>query len=467
MLEYPEYQVTPVEEEKREESGNWNNPQTPKNRKIKRLAKKAGAIALSAVLFGGAAGLTFEGISSMKSQNSGSVSTGSDQSNLNLVKASSGISSTATAESGSLAVSDIAEQAMPSVVSITNKSVEEVQDYYGMFGRGGYVTEQETESAGSGIIIGKSDTELLIVSNNHVVENANTLTVGFADGAAAEAKIKGTDSDNDLAVIAVSLDEVSEETMSAIKVATMGDSASLKVGEQVVAIGNALGYGQSVTTGIVSALDRQIDDSEDSTKLIQTDAAINPGNSGGALLNMKGEVIGINSSKFASTEVEGMCYAIPINTASPIVEDLMNRTTRDKVDSSKAASLGISGTDVSSDVQEQYGMPAGAYVSSVNEGSAAEEAGIRRGNIITKFDGTSVSGISALKEQLQYYEAGETVEITLKVADGGSYSEKTVSVTLDAASEISSEESDQQNSQSREDQYQGEEMLPGLEEFFY
>lgn len=461
MSEYPEYNVTPFEEEKRED------PRNKRNQRMKRLAKRAGAIALSAVLFGGAAGLTFEGVSSLKGENANVSSTGTDSGDLNLVKASSKISSTATSEGGSLDVSDIVEQAMPSVVSITNKSVEEVQDYYGMFGRGGYVTEQETESAGSGIIIGKSDTELLIVSNNHVVENANTLTVGFADGTAAEAKIKGTDSDNDLAVIAVSLEDISEETMSAIKVATMGDSSSLKVGEQVVAIGNALGYGQSVTTGIVSALDRQIDGSEDSTKLIQTDAAINPGNSGGALLNMKGEVIGINSSKFASTEVEGMCYAIPIDTASPIVENLMNRTTRDKVDSSKAASLGISGTDVSSDVQEQYGMPAGAYVSSVNEGSAAEKAGIQKGNIITKFDGTSVSGISALKEQLQYYEAGETVEVTLKVADGGSYTEKTVNVTLDAASTASSEESNQQGSYGGGADAQEEEMLPGLEEFFY
>lgn len=463
MLEYPNYNGNPYQQENNEEQ------KRKKKQKAAGFARRAGAIALSAVLFGGAAGLTFEGVTSLKAaQTNQEEASGVDDSKVDLVKASSTKAATTETSEGGMSVTDIVDAVMPSVVSITNKSVQEVQDYYGMFGRGGYVTEQETESAGSGIIIGQSDTELLIVSNNHVVEDADTLTVGFVDGSAVEAKIKGTDSDNDLAVIAVALEDIEEDTMSAIKVATVGDSSALKVGEQVVAIGNALGYGQSVTTGIVSALDRQIDDTEDSTKLIQTDAAINPGNSGGALINMQGEVIGINSSKFASTEVEGMCYAIPINTASPILEDLMNRTTRDKVDDSKASSIGISGYDVSSDVQEQYGMPAGVYVAEVNQGSAAEAAGIQKGNIITKFDGTSVSSISGLKELLQYYEAGETVEVTLKVANESGYTDKTVTITLDAASSSTQEES-QESSQSGEGQYgrQQESPFSGLEEFFY
>lgn len=471
MLEYPEYNGN--------YSYNGNNDENPfqqepdhgnkkeRNKKIRKVAKKAGAIALSAVLFGGAAGLTFEGVTSMKAGSQDSAS-GVSENRVDLVKtSSSGAASTETSETG-MTVTEVTNAVMPSVVSITNKSVQEVQDYYGMFGRGGYVTEQETESAGSGIIIGQSDTELLIVSNNHVVEGADTLTVGFADQSVAEAKIKGTDADNDLAVVAVDLEDISDDTMNAIKIATLGDSSALQVGEQVVAIGNALGYGQSVTTGIVSALDRQIDDSEDSTKLIQTDAAVNPGNSGGALINMQGEVIGINSSKFASTEVEGMCYAIPINTAEPIVSELMNRTTREKVDESKASSIGISGTDVSSDAQEQYGMPEGIYVSEVNAGSAAEKAGIQAGNIITKFDGTSVSGIDALKDLLQYYEAGETVEMTVRVADGSTYTEKTVSITLDAAQSSTQESSSSSSQQNQGGQSsQQENPFSGLEEFFY
>ena len=358
MLDYPEYNGNNYEYSNGDDNRNnyeYNNGDDNRNsrstgKRAHRIARRVGAIALSAVLFGGAAGLTFEGVTSLKGQGSQESAAGVSENRVDLVKASStgssGAAATEVSESG-MTITQIAEAVMPSVVSITNKSVQEVQDYYGMFGRGGYVTEQETESAGSGIIIGESDTELLIVTNNHVVEGADTLTVGFVDGNAAEAKIKGTDADNDLAVVAVDLSDISDETVAEIKVATVGDSSELKVGEQVVAIGNALGYGQSVTTGIVSALNRQIDDTEDSTELIQTDAAINPGNSGGALINMKGEVIGINSSKFASTEVEGMCYAIPINTASPIVTDLMNRTTREKVDESKASSIGISGTDVS------------------------------------------------------------------------------------------------------------------------
>lgn len=350
---------------------------------------------------------------------------------------------------GSLDVSDIAAAAMPSIVSITNKSVQEVQNYFSQFGYGGYPQTQETESQGSGIIIGKNDTELLIVTNNHVVENADTLSACFIDNNVLEAKVKGTDADNDLAVIAVPLDSISDETMSAIAVANIGDSDSLKVGEQVVAIGNALGYGQSVTTGIASAVNRTLsgssseagtDDSNAAT-YIQTDAAINPGNSGGALLNMNGEVIGINSAKLASTEVEGMGYAIPMSRASDIIENLMNKTTREKVAEGEQGSLGIKGADVTSEAEEIYGLPKGVYISDVTQGSAAEKAGITPGSVLTKFDGESVTAISQLQNLLQYYKAGETVEVTLQVpGQNNSYEEKTVSITLGSST-------DTQNSQ--------------------
>ena len=337
---------------------------------------------------------------------------------------------------------------MPSIVSITNKSVQEVQNYFSMFGYGGQAQEVESTSVGSGIIIGKNDTELLIVTNNHVVEGADTLSASFIDNSVYEATIKGTDSDNDLAVIAVPLSSISDDTMSQIAVAAVGDSDSLKVGEQVVAIGNALGYGQSVTTGIVSATDRTLSssDSSDSNALIsstvttketptyiQTDAAINPGNSGGALVNMKGEVIGINSAKLASTEVEGMGYAIPI-------EELMNETTRTKVADSQKSSIGIAGITVDSNINAAYGIPAGVYVASVTPGSGAEAAGIRKGDVITKFDGKTVSTIQELKEKLQYYAAGEAVSITVQSpGEGGIYTEKELTITLSSAQ--SSEES--------------------------
>ena len=344
---------------------------------------------------------------------------------------------------------------MPSIVSITNKSVQEVQNYFSMFGYGGQAQEVESTSVGSGIIIGKNDTELLIVTNNHVVEGADTLSASFIDNSVYEATIKGTDSDNDLAVIAVPLSSISDYTISQIAVAAVGDSDSLKVGEQVVAIGNALGYGQSVTTGIVSATDRTLSssDSSDSNALIsstvttketptyiQTDAAINPGNSGGALVNMKGEVIGINSAKLASTEVEGMGYAIPITRVSSIIEELMNETTRTKVADSQKSSIGIAGITVDSNINAAYGIPAGVYVASVTPGSGAEAAGIRKGDVITKFDGKTVSTIQELKEKLQYYAAGEAVSITVQSpGEGGIYTEKEMTITLSSAQ--SSEES--------------------------
>ncbi len=433
-----------------------NNKKNPKN--SKKFAKKIGAITLSAVLFGSVAAGSFQAVNYFSPFSKTTGSSGSTASNnsssTSLLKttAVSGSSNT-----GSLDVSDITTSAMPSIVAITNKSVQEVQDYFSQFGFGGQgqPQTQETESQGSGIIIGKNDSELLMVTNNHVVEGADTLSVCFIDNQVYEAAIKGTDPENDLAVIAVPLDSISDDTMSKIAVASIGDSDSLKVGEQVVAIGNALGYGQSVTTGIVSAVNRTLssnssdtqdsnssDDSSSAT-YIQTDAAINPGNSGGALLNMNGEVIGINSAKLASTEVEGMGYAIPISRVSDIIDNLMNQTTRTKVDSDKQGTIGIKGINVTSDVQEKYNLPEGIYVSEVTSGSAAEKAGITSGSVITKFDGKSVTDIESLQDLLQYYKAGETVELTLQVPDSDSYKEKTVSITLGSKSATSSDSNSQ------------------------
>ena len=428
------------------------------SKESRKLAKKIGAITLSAVLFGSVAAGSFQAVNYFspvsKTTNSSSQTSKSNSSSASLLKTTTTSNSS---NKGSLDVSDITTSAMPSIVSITNKSVQEVQDYFSQFGFGGQgqPQTQETESQGSGIIIGKNDSELLMVTNNHVVEGADTLSVCFIDNQVYEAAIKGTDPENDLAVIAVPLDSISDDTMSQIAVASIGDSDSLKVGEQVVAIGNALGYGQSVTTGIVSAVNRTLssdssdtqdsnssDDSSSAT-YIQTDAAINPGNSGGALLNMNGEVIGINSAKLASTEVEGMGYAIPISRVSDIIDNLMNQTTRTKVDSDKQGTIGIKGINVTSDVQEKYNLPEGIYVSEVTSGSAAEKAGITSGSVITKFDGKSVTDIESLQDLLQYYKAGETVELTLQVPDSDSYKEKTVSITLGSKSATSSDSNSQ------------------------
>ena len=297
---------------------------------------------------------------------------------------------------------------------------------------------REVQGSGSGIIIGKNDSELLIATNYHVVEGAETLSVGFCDSTACEAKVKGYDSEKDLAVVAVSLDDIDSDTMDAITIATIGNSDDLKVGAQVVAIGNALGYGQSVTTGIVSAKNRQLNsddtvgdydsDSNSATNLIQTDAAINPGNSGGALLNMNGEVVGINSAKLASTEVEGIGYAIAISDVTDTLENLMNEETRDKVDNHGV--LGITVRSVDSEVSEAYGVPEGVLVRDVTEGGAADKAGIEAKTIITKFAGKVVTTKEQLVDFLSYYEPGEDVELTIEVPDGKGYKEETVTVTL-------------------------------------
>lgn len=324
-------------------------------------------------------------------------------------------------------VADIAEAAMPSIVAITNKSVQEVRSFFQ-----GRTFQYENESCGSGIVIGENDTELLICTNNHVVEDANELTVSFIDENSCEAQIKGTDPANDLAVIAVKLEDIDQDTLDQIKIAQVGDSDDMRVGEQVVAIGNALGYGQSVTTGIISAKDRTINMGDGSSyeDLIQTDAAINPGNSGGALLNMNGEVIGINSAKASSSGVEGMGYAIPVSKALPILENLMTKETRSQVDDSEAAYLGINGEGVTSEVIQLYNVPAGVYVTAVGEDTPAEEAGLQRGDIITAFDDMAVTNMQELANRLKYYKGGETVEMTIQTAPNGAYEEKTIQVTL-------------------------------------
>lgn len=436
-----------------------------RNEELKRKMKKAASISLCAVLAGGLAAGTYTGVNYLTGYEQ-SVQAASKEEKVTLLKSDKDTEDSKDAKDdskeestskGSLDVSDIVEETMPSIVSITTKSVEEVQSYYGMFGQyGAYSPEQrEVQGSGSGIIIGKNDTELLIATNYHVVDGAETLSVGFCDSTACEAKVKGYDSEKDLAVVAVSLDDIDSDTMDAISIATIGNSDNLKVGEQVVAIGNALGYGQSVTTGIVSAKNRQLNsddtvgdydsDSNSATNLIQTDAAINPGNSGGALLNMNGEVVGINSAKLASTEVEGIGYAIAISDVTDTIESLMNEETRDKVEDHGV--LGITVQTVDSAVTEAYGVPEGVLVREVTEGGAADDAGIEARSIITKFAGKTVTTKEQLVDFLSYYEPGEDVELTIEVPDGKEYKEETVTVTLGKSE-------DTQNADSKDSQNQ-------------
>ena len=323
-------------------------------------------------------------------------------------------------------VSDIADNVMPSIVAITNMSEKQVSTWYG------YTASQPQESCGSGIIVSQDDQYIYVATNNHVVSGAQSITVQFSDDSTVAAEVKGTDAGSDLAVVAVPISDISADTLSTIKVATLGNSDELSVGQAAVAIGNALGYGQSVTTGVISALNREVsvendDGSTTTNELIQTDAAINPGNSGGALLNAKGEVIGISSVKYSDTSVEGMGYAIPINTASPIIEKLINR---EQVDESRSAYLGISGVDVSSTVAQTYNMPEGIYLYQVKEGSPAEQAGLQAGDIITSFDGSKVSSTTELNDAIKYCAAGDSVEVVFERQTDGQYQEQTVTVTL-------------------------------------
>lgn len=398
-------------------AGPQQNPKAPKPKKG--YAKKVALVVGAAVLFGAVGGVTMQGTSYL----TGKLLGKNTKSTVGTTKTVSNAKLTTSTSTVTSDVSDIVENTLPSIVSITNMSVQEVQNFFGG------ISQQESESAGSGIIISQNDSELLVVTNNHVVEGSDTLTVTFNDGNSVEAQIKGTDSARDLAVVAVPLDKISDDTMNAIKVATLGDSDSLKVGEPAIAIGNALGYGQSVTTGIVSATGRTIDGFDG--EYIQTDAAINPGNSGGALLNANGEVIGINSAKINSSAVEGMGFAIPISDASDVIQNLMNKETRSKVSDEERGYLGIKGYDVSEEGAQMYNMPTGVYVKKVMSGGGSEKAGLTKGSIITGFEGSSISGMSSLQEQLQYYKAGEEVTLTVQIPDkNGEYTEKDIKVTL-------------------------------------
>ena len=451
-----------------------------RNDKIRKIAKKGLTFSLCAVLAGGLAAGSFEGVNKLAGWSGATTveaASNKDETTLTYAKSekkdadasdskSDTGKDTGSTAKGSLDVSEIVSEALPSIVSITTKSVQEVQNYFGMYGMYGYAPqqqEQEVEGSGSGIIVGKNDDELLIATNYHVVEGADTLSVAFTDGNAVEASVKGFDEERDLAVVSVSLDDVEDDTMDAISIAKIGSSDDLKVGEQVVAIGNALGYGQSVTTGIVSAKNRRMDsdnntvtdgsdDSSDGVNLIQTDAAINPGNSGGALLNMKGEVVGINSAKLASTEVEGMGYAIAISDVTDILQNLMNETSRDKLDDSEHGVLGIKGSSVSSEAVQMYGIPAGVFVKEVTEGGAADKAGLKANSVITEFNGKTVSSNNQLIEYLSYYEPDEEVELTVQVPHGTSYKEETVKVTLDENTDADdSDDNDKDSKKSKKD----------------
>ena len=451
-----------------------------RNDKIRKIAKKGLTFSLCAVLAGGLAAGSFEGVNKLAGWSGATTveaASNKDETTLTYAKSekkdadasdskSDTGKDTGSTAKGNLDVSEIASEALPSIVSITTKSVQEVQNYFGMYGMYGYAPqqqEQEVEGSGSGIIVGKNDDELLIATNYHVVEGADTLSVAFTDGNAVEASVKGFDEERDLAVVSVSLDDVEDDTMDAVSIANIGSSDDLKVGEQVVAIGNALGYGQSVTTGIVSAKNRRMDsdnntvtdgsdDSSDGVNLIQTDAAINPGNSGGALLNMEGEVVGINSAKLASTEVEGMGYAIAISDVTDILQNLMNETSRDKLDDSEHGVLGIKGSSVSSEAVQMYGIPAGVFVKKVTEGGAADKAGLKENSVITEFNGKTVSSNNQLIEYLSYYEPDEEVELTVQVPHGTSYKEETVKVTLDENTDADdSDDNDKDSKKSKKD----------------
>lgn len=399
--------------------------------------KKWSMLIAMAVVFGLVAGLVMFGVNTAANHIAGM---GDAPSENDVVTDDTEDNSTASANissAGTKTPVQVAKEAMPSVVTISTMSVEEMRNFLGG------VAEYKVQWAGTGVIVGENDTELMIATNNHVVEGASTLSVGFIDNSTASAELKGADPDNDLAVIAVNRSDITDDTMSQLKIATVGDSDELELGEQVVAIGNALGYGQSVTVGWVSALNRDITLTDEngvainSTGLIQTDAAINPGNSGGALLNMDGELVGINEAKTGTTptgiSVDNMGFAIPIDKAEDSLKELMSLPTRDKVDASHASALGIEGQSVTSDLTQLYGIPGGVIVASVVENGPADQAGIQKSDIITELDGRSVGNLEQLQNALQYYAAGETVDVVVQRLNGQSFEAQTVSVTLGAA----------------------------------
>ena len=405
---------------------NGMNEETPKPKKNRKVPKPV-KLVCAGVAFGLVASATFQTGNYVGTKVFGTITTNGKTAKtaqtVDGAKLTTSSSSTGTSD-----IATIAKNAMPSIVSITNMSVQEVQSFFGG------TQQQESTNVGSGIIIGQTDSELLILTNNHVVEGNEKLTVFFVDNESVEANVKGTDSTKDLAVVAVKISDVKDSTMDKIAVATMGDSSKLEVGEQVVAIGNALGYGQSVTSGIVSATERTLDGYEGGT-LIQTDAAINPGNSGGALLNSNGEVIGINTAKVATDSVEGMGYAIPISDASDTIQNLMNQVTKTKVSEAEQGYLGIQGVDVSDESAKMYNMPTGVYISDVVKNGGAQQAGLTKGSVITGLEGTTISDMNSLKEQLQYHRVGDKVKVTVQVpGNNGEYTEKTVEVTLGSKS---------------------------------
>ena len=431
------------------------------HRSVRNLAKRGLTLGLCALLAGGIAFGGYEGVSAVAGNQKTVQAAPSHE--VTLLKSEDTDDAEDDAEDeastrtkGYLDVSDIVEEAMPTVVSITTISVEEVQDlfgYYGFYGFNGGGYEREVEGGGSGVIVGKNDDRLLIVTNSHVVEEATSVTITFADGESYEAKVNGYDPDKDIAIVSVAFDDLSDDTLDAIDIARIGSSDDLKVGEQILVIGNALGYGQSVTTGIVSAKNRQKSSLEEGVTLIQTDAAINPGNSGGAMLNMDGELVGISRSKDAGTLIEGMCFAIAISDVADSIEELMNEEPREKVENHGV--LGIVASTVSEEAQKMYDVPAGVFVSEVTEGSGAEKAGIKEKSIITKFDGKSISDIQTLIEKLTYYEVGEEVELEIAVSEGGEYKTETVTVTLgDSAENKGSDEDDAEAKEAPEEDSQ-------------
>ena len=402
-------------------------------RKKNSWARKAAGITAAAVLFGTVAGGVMTGVNYVGARLTGladitatapAETEGTTTAQVPETSAASNNGST-TAVSTVTDVSSIAEKAMPSLVAINDTMTVEQNNFFGM------PQTYQAQSSGSGIIVGQNDTELLIATNNHVVSGATDMKVTFTDSTQVAAAVKGSDSATDLAIIAVKLSDFPSDTMSKIKVATLGNSDNVKVGQQVIAIGNALGYGQSLTVGYISALDREITDENGiQHTYIQTDAAINPGNSGGALLDLNGNVIGINAAKNASTEVEGMGFAIPISKAQEILNNLMTKKTREAVDESAQGYLGIQGTNIDANASKEYGMPVGIYVYKIVEGGAAANSDLKEKDIITKFDGQSVTNMEELKQMLTYYEGGSTVSLTVQSLVNGSYVEHEVQITL-------------------------------------
>ena len=443
------YGYTPVEPQVSYQSsydtGASNEPKAPKTPKKKGGFEKFLKIMATAVCFGFVAGCVMFGVTivgdklvdgddsnrKIESTLTGNNKENETTSNKNTQIETANPSNSQSASTGFSTVMDVSgvvDEVMPSIVAITSTQIVD-PGYYFWFGGG---ESYEQEGAGSGIIIGKSDTELLIVTNNHVVADADSLSVQFINGTSVTAYVKGTNSDNDLAVVSIPLSSIDDDTIGSIKMATLGDSDNLEVGEGAIAIGNALGYGQSVTTGVISAVNRDVQvDSSTTLTLVQTDAAINPGNSGGALLNVNGEVIGINAAKYSSDSVEGMGFAIPISTAKDIINDLMNRETKMKVDEEDRGYIGINGRDVDDSTSEVYGIPKGVYVYSTVDGGAAQKAGIVKGCVITGLGGDSISSMTELKSALEYYAKGDKVVLTVQVPDGPStYTEQEFTLKL-------------------------------------